>query len=173
MKKKTGRKNIRSILLAVGSIVFLAWTLAPLIWMFISSISPTKHLLDLSAGWFPKEPDWSRYNDILFAETILNKGTVVSSPAAVFKRAVFNSVFVSGITTVISLVVGGMAAYAFARLSFRFRDKLLMLILFFQLLPAISLLVPLYIIFRKMGIIDNMICLILLYVSFTLSLIHI
>ena len=99
----------------------------------------------------------------------MNKGTIVSSPAAVFKRALLNSIFISGVATAISISVGGMAAYAFARLSFRFRDKLLMLILILQLLPTISLLVPLYVIFRKMGIIDHLICLVLLYVTFTLS----
>ena len=169
MKRSLTKRSIRKILLLAGSIMFIVWTLLPLIWMFISSISPTKHLLDLSASWFPEHPDWSRYREIMFSETILNKGTIVSSPAAVFKRALFNSIFVSGVTTVISLAVGSMAAYAFARLRFRFRDKLLLLILFFQLLPTISLLIPLYVIFRKMGIIDNMICLILLYVSFTMT----
>ena len=169
MKRSLTKRSIRKILLLAGSIMFIVWTLLPLIWMFISSISPTKHLLDLSASWFPEHPDWSRYREIMFCETILNKGTIVSSPAAVFKRALFNSIFVSGVTTVISLAVGSMAAYAFARLRFRFRDKLLLLILFFQLLPTISLLIPLYVIFRKMGIIDNMICLILLYVSFTMT----
>ncbi|MCI8940736.1 MAG: carbohydrate ABC transporter permease [Dorea sp.] len=169
MKRSLRKKAGRSLLISIGSIVFLAWTLLPLAWMFISSISPTRHLLDLSASWIPSEPVWTRYQDILFSETILNKGTIVSSPAAVFKRALLNSIFISGVATAISISVGGMAAYAFARLSFRFRDKLLMLILILQLLPTISLLVPLYVIFRKMGIIDHLICLVLLYVTFTLS----
>ncbi|MBM6947065.1 carbohydrate ABC transporter permease [Mordavella massiliensis] len=169
MKKSFAKKNIRKLLLILGSCVFLAWTLLPLIWMFISSISSTSHLLDMSASWFPDEPTWERYKDIMFSETILNKGTIVSSPAAVFKRALFNSIIVSGITTAVSLVVGSMAAYAFARLAFKFRDQLLMLILFFQLLPSISLLIPLYIMFRKMGVIDHLICLVLVYVSFTLT----
>lgn len=169
MKKCFRKKSIQSILILIGSIVFLMWTILPLLWMFISSISPTKHLLDMSASWLPPEPTWDRYKNILFSETILNKGTIVSSPAAVFKRALFNSIFISGIATVISLLVGGIAAYAFARLSFKFRDHLLMLILFLQLLPSISLLVPLYIIFRKIGLIDHTACLVLLYVTFTLS----
>ena len=87
MKRSLRKKAGRSLLISIGSIVFLAWTLLPLAWMFISSISPTRHLLDLSASWIPSEPVWTRYQDILFSETIVNKGTVVSSPAAVFKRA--------------------------------------------------------------------------------------
>ena len=162
------KKRVKNIIVVFGSILFLMWTIAPLLWMFISSISPTSHLLDIEASWFPKTPTWDRYYDILVSETILNKGTIVSSPAAVFKRALFNSIFVSGITTIISILLGGVAAYAFARLSFRFKNTLLMGILFFQLLLAISLLIPLYIIFRKIGIIDHMLCLILLYISFTL-----
>ena len=60
MKRSLTKRSIRKILLLAGSIMFIVWTLLPLIWMFISSISPTKHLLDLSASWFPEHPDWSR-----------------------------------------------------------------------------------------------------------------
>ena len=169
MREKSKKHFIKSGLIFLGTMIIICWTVLPLIWMFISSISPAKHLLDMDASWFPPHASYERYKSILLSETIINKGTIVSSPAAVFKRAMFNSILVSGITTVISLTVGGFAAYAFARLSFRFRDKLLMLVMFFQLLPPVSLMIPLYVIFKKIGIIDNMICLVLLYVSFTLA----
>ena len=80
------------------------------------------------------------------------------------------SIIVSVTTVVFAIIFGGISAYAFARLRFKFKNTLLMATMFFQLLPSITLVIPLYVIARKMGMIDQPMFLVVLYMSFTLPL---
>ena len=59
MKRSLTKGASAKILLLAGSIMFIVWTLLPLIWMFISSISPTKHHL-ISRLVVPGTPGLSR-----------------------------------------------------------------------------------------------------------------
>ena len=80
----------------------------------------------------------------------------------VFRMAIKNSCIVAGTTTVISLVLGAVASYAFARLRFRMKKPMLFGVMFFQLLPPIALVIPYYIMISRMGLLDHLGTLILI-----------
>ncbi|MBC8534971.1 carbohydrate ABC transporter permease [Clostridiales bacterium NSJ-40] len=159
------KRSSLSVLKYAAVILLFVWTVAPLLWMFISSASDTKYLIDVEGSFLPPEYTFSRYQKIF--SNAPDSG--IKSQAEVFKVAIGNSLIVSIATTVVCLFFGTLASYAFARLRFKFRDHLLLLCLFAQMLPAISLVVPLFFILKKLQMNDKLISLVLVYTSFILA----
>ena len=78
-------------------------------------------------------------------------------------RAVLNSLMVAGATIVISLTIGGMGGYAFARYFFKGKNLLKLSVLFVRMFPAVSLAIPMVIILARMGLYDRPLGLSLVY----------
>ncbi len=78
-------------------------------------------------------------------------------------KAVLNSLMVAGATMLISLTIGGMGGYAFARYFFKGKNILKLSVLFVRMFPAVSLAIPMVIILAKMGLYDQPLGLSLVY----------
>ena len=87
-----------------------------------------------------------------------------------FSSALINSIGIGLITTAIAVVLGAMAAYAIARLSFPGKRVLIGATLLITMFPAISLVTPLFNIERAVGLFDTWPGLILPYITFALPL---
>jgi multiple sugar transport system permease protein len=83
-------------------------------------------------------------------------------------RYFLNSLIVSSGTTVLSLAVGCLAAYSLARFRFRAKRYMLLSILFVRMVPAVVLVIPIYTLWRSLGLLDTQQGLILAYLSFNL-----
>ncbi|SHK97885.1 carbohydrate ABC transporter permease [Hespellia stercorisuis] len=105
--------------------------------------------------YWPKHFTWDAYKS-LFTTTVD------------FLAAMKNSFIVAGCTTVVSLLVSTMAAYAFSRFKFPGRKILMTLFLCNNMFPTVLLLIPLYSIMRKMGLLYTPGALILAYTTFTI-----
>lgn len=112
----------------VGVALIVGYCLAPFYWMIVSSFRRSSDLFDKS----PLPSPWS-----------LENYRAVLEPGTGFGRALLNSLVVAGITTVLTLVIAVLAAYALARLEFRFKNALLGLIIATSMFPGIALVVPL------------------------------
>jgi multiple sugar transport system permease protein len=128
--------------------------------MFITSISYHRDLISVPLKWIPPAITFQRYIDIF-----TNPNNDI---AYAFKMAMFNSLLVCGIVTLISLIVGLSASYAFARLKFAFKDKLMYLILFTFMVPSVVLVIPLYLMVSRLGMLDSKVTLTVLYLSMVL-----
>lgn len=157
------KKRLKRVLLYAAVILVVIWTMAPLLWMFISSIIPGKEMLNSGTNLLPEQITFERYA-ILFGA-----GGEAEAQAAVFRRSIANSFIVAGISTLLSIVLGSLAAYAFSRLIFKGKKALLFLAMFFQLLPPIALLVPYYVMGSRMGMLDKLITLIVIDTNFILA----
>ena len=82
-----------------------------------------------------------------------------------------NSLIVGVLSTGLAVVLGGLAAYAFARLQFRGRQPLMLYILFTRMLPPLGLLIPTFLIYSNLHILDNQLSLAALYLSFNISVV--
>jgi multiple sugar transport system permease protein len=133
----------RTLLLAF----YLAFTLVPILWLFISTIQTQASLLRVPAHL------------AAFGE---------EAGQSTFFLALRNSIIVSLGTTVVACVFGTLAAYAFARLNVPKRRTLLLIVLGSQLLPAISLIIPLFRMFKTAGLLDSLAALILAYSTFSM-----
>ncbi|GAB3124038.1 carbohydrate ABC transporter permease [Glaciibacter psychrotolerans] len=153
-----------SILTHVAAIVVGIGCLAPVLWMLLVSISPQSDLVTRPMRWLPSTLFLDRYSDILF-----NPNSTVGQS---FRAAFVNSLVVGTATVAISMVVGILGAYAFARLTFKFRRTTLMIFLATYMLPQIALLIPMYLILSSASLLDTRVGLIIvdcsLVIPFTL-----
>jgi multiple sugar transport system permease protein len=105
----------------------------------------------------------------LFGQIALQNGQQVNGPSDYVGR-LWNSLIIAGGSTIISVVLGLFAAYAFSRFEIPGKDDLLFFILSTRMLPAVVVTIPLFLMFRQLGLFDTRIGMILLYTVFNLSL---
>jgi len=149
-------------LMVILTILVLVLIYAPVVWLVISSISSRADLLTVPLHWIPAQPSLQNYLDILIP------GAEASTVASTFKVTLANSVIIASVTTLICLVAGSLAAYALARLDIPFRHFLFVGVMGTRMIPEISLVIPLYILAAKAGLMDSRTILIITYLSFAL-----
>ena len=116
--------------------VLLVWTLFPFYWAIVSSLKTGTALF--GAALIPADPTVSNYRDAFTGQP--------------FALAILNSVIVATSVVLISLAVSASAAFAFARIDFRGRRALLLLILGVSMFPQIAVLSGLFELIRAMGL---------------------
>ncbi|MCL2232173.1 MAG: carbohydrate ABC transporter permease [Treponema sp.] len=134
----------------IAAFVFLLFMgllfLHPILWIFISSFKVETEIQQ--AGGFLLLPEtWTLAN---FA-TILDVRNVQTPVFTWFA----NSAFVSGVTSILAVLIVSMSAYAFSKLQFRGRDVLFLTILFVSSFPAIVTIVPLYRVVLNFGLLNT------------------
>lgn len=102
----------------------------------------------------------------VFTPTLDNYISVLWRPE--FTAGLVNSVKTAGLTTVLAIAIGVLAAYPLARLEFRGRDQLLFWVLSLRMLPTIAVVVPFYLILYRLGLLDTLAGLVAAYLSFSL-----
>lgn len=142
--------------------VYLVWTVLPLIVMFVSSF---KDLLE--AFELPAVGDWAGAV-IFFDFTPTFKHYVNLFENNSFSTYLINSIVASVGSAIISVVLGSMCAYSLSRTEFRGKKDLFFWIISTRMAPVVAVMVPLYAIFRSMGLIGTLPGLILAYTTFNL-----
>jgi multiple sugar transport system permease protein len=146
-------------LIHAAAVLMALIVLAPFAWLVISSISPSTELLSVRTHWVPDNPTLGRY------QQILSSAPGGDNVAANFRLAMVNSLIVATATTFVSLVVGTLGGYAFARLRFRLRRTSLFAFLAIYMLPPIALVIPLYLALAALGLLDSKTGLVITYCS--------
>ncbi len=142
---------------------YLAFSLVPIFWLFLSTIQTIASLLRVPAHVLPEAITFQNYIDI-FKPAAFGE----NSGQSTFFLALRNSVIVCLGTTLVACVFGTLAAYAFARLNVPAKRTLLLVVLGSQLLPAISLIIPLFRMLQAAGLLDTLWALILAYSTFSM-----
>jgi multiple sugar transport system permease protein len=143
--------------------LYLVFTLLPMIWLFLSTIQTQASLLTLPTRVLPSEVTLGNYVDI-FTPAAFGQ----NSGQSTFLLALRNSVLICLGTTLVAMVLGTLAAYAFARFNIPQKRTLLLIVLGSQLLPAVSLIIPLFRMFKTAQLLDSLLALILAYSTFSL-----
>jgi ABC-type glycerol-3-phosphate transport system permease component len=141
-----------------GTVALLALVLAtafPFYWAILASFTPEARLFE--------------------SPSLVPRGLVLEHYRALFTQRDFwvpirNSLIVAGTTTVVCVTVGGLCAYALARLRFRGKTALLGLILAVSVFPQISVVSPLYLLLRSLRLINTYPGLVLPYLTFAMPL---
>src|SRR5258705_4895554 len=144
-------------------LAYLIYTLLPIFWLFLSTIQTQASLLTVPPRILPSEVTLRNYPDI-FQPAAFGE----NSGQSTFLLALRNSVAVSIGTTMVAMIFGTLAAYAFARFNIPRKRTLLLIVLGSQLLPAVSLIIPLFRMFHAAGLLDTLLALILAYSTFSL-----
>lgn len=105
----------------------------------------------------------------LFDRVALNAGQIINGPSD-FVARLRNSLIIAGGSTIASVILGVFAAYAFSRFNIPGKDDLLFFILSTRMLPGVVVAVPIFLMFRQLGLYDAHLGMIILYTVFNLSL---
>jgi len=106
----------------------------PFLWMISTSLKPEAEIFRFPPVWLPRTWEWSNYREAM--------------GAAPFGRYFLNTVIYAVAVTISNLVFCSMAAYAFARLRFRGRDVVFILVLGTMMIPAQVTMVPVFIMLK-------------------------
>jgi multiple sugar transport system permease protein len=158
-----GRSTGSRALLYGLVLVVVLWLIGPFIWLFVTSISYQRNLLARPLPFVPPEVTLENYWKILGLVRFHAEGQ-----AAKILPSKLNTLIVASAVTVVNLIVGTTAGYAYAR--FRFPLKLLSLfaLLFTRMLPTIVLIPAFFVMFRALGLQNSLTGLVIAYCSFTL-----
>jgi N,N'-diacetylchitobiose transport system permease protein len=154
--RRTSRRTRKFALNGVGVIVALV-TLFPIFWMVSTAFKPSGELFSLTPHPVPLHPTLGNFSNVMNGHAA---GLGISF--WVFAR---NSLLVTVVTVVVASVVSLLAAVAVARFRFRFRVTFLIMLLIVQMLPAQAMVIPLFIDFRGIGLLDSLFGLILIYAA--------
>ena len=104
-----------------------------------------------------------------YEEIVHDKGMVIAGPSR-FGERFMNSVIIGFGSTFLSVFLGTLAAYAFSRYRIPLKDDLLFFILSTRMMPPIAVAIPIFLMFRNLGLSDTHTGMILLYTAVNLSL---
>lgn len=137
----------------LAAIVFV-FSVFPFFWMLMTSLKPNNEIFTKIPQMFPRVLSFEHYT------AVFERGG--------FGRYFLNSAIVAVATTISSIVVGSLAAYAISHFRFPLRKVFLVLVLSVQMFPLVVLIIPLFIIIRDLGLRGSFLGLIIAYVTFTL-----
>lgn len=145
-KKIDISKLMTTIIMAVLGLIFLL----PFIWMLSASFKLEKDVLTFPIEWIPTS--WNaveNYSKVWFGDKS-------------FLLYYWNSFKVTILTTLTSVIVSSLAAYAFAKVKFKGREFIFLIVLATYMIPPQSILVPQFLLYKSVGLFDSHLGLILL-----------
>jgi multiple sugar transport system permease protein len=149
---------VARVFIGLGLAVFVVWSAAPVVWLVLSSLLEQQALI-------------SQPPDVSPAGFTFDNFIQVISAAAALGRGILNSAIVALFSTAVALALGAPAAYALARLPVPRANNIAFLILATQMLPGIAIAIPLFIAISKLGLIDSVLSLGVVYLSFNLPIV--
>lgn len=129
MKLSPATRTLLHLLLAAGAVT----TILPFLWMVSTSLKPESEIF-VSPAWLPQVWKWGNYP--------------AAMEAAAFGRYFFNTVLYSVLVTLSNLLLCSLAAYAFARLEFRGKNLLFLMVLATMMIPGQVTMVPVFIMLK-------------------------
>ncbi len=160
------RRRRRSLLLVLGGVLVAVYFLAPFSWLLLTSFMREREALSVPPHWVPHEPTLANYQ--AFFNPTGTRSIYGSRAAENTLPAIRNSVIAATGTAAVNLLLGTLAGYSFARLRFRGRILLMFFYLGSRMVPGIALIIPLYLVIQTFGLLDNLLALIVTYLTFTL-----
>lgn len=149
------KRPVRQALAWIGIVLALVVYLTPLYWIVATSFKPYT-VVNSDTPIFLFKPTLDNFAELLHPE---------SASAKAFPGQLLGSLFVGVVSTVLSVLMGTMGAYAFSRFKIKARNDALFFILSTRMLPAVVVVVPVFLMYQALGLLDTYLGLILLYTT--------
>ncbi|HEX2623414.1 MAG TPA: carbohydrate ABC transporter permease [Phototrophicaceae bacterium] len=183
------RPRAASIARATVAVILTIIILIPVIWMGMTAFKPLPDAVSVPPKVFftpslegfvdlftqrrqLSTEDAAAYRertDLNWADKIVLERQQAIIGQSQFGGQLLNSLVIAGTSTILSLLFAVLAAYAFSRFNVPGKDDLLFFILSQRMLPAVVVTVPIFLMYRQLGLYDTHLGMILLYTSFNLS----
>jgi len=134
---KPGRLFLLVLMCCLAALFFF-----PFFWTLMSSLKRVDELSTFPPTWFPASPQWRNYAKVLNGVPFLLWG--------------YNTLFIVALSTLGTVITSSLVAYSFARFRYRGRDFIFMLTLGTLMLPAQVTLIPQYVLFHQLGMINTL-----------------
>jgi ABC-type glycerol-3-phosphate transport system permease component len=146
------RLGANALIFAVIAIVILF----PLYWLFATSIKPSDEIFAVPPTLFPEQFTWEHYRNVFRTSEI--------------PTYFYNSILITALSVIVVLTVASFAAYSMTRYKFRGKVAYFTIILFAQVMPLTTLIVPLYIMWGKFNLLNSYSSIILTYCAILLPM---
>ena len=135
------RFPIGRVVLYVLLIFWAIFMIMPFAWMLLTSLKAQSEAMKVPIVWLPKAPQWQNYSDVLQKYN--------------FGHYYLNTTFVTVTTVAFQLITCSMAAYAFARLEFPFKNFIFLMCMTVLMVPTQMIIIPRFLICLKLGWLDT------------------
>lgn len=149
-------KTIGNILLYLTVAIVALVTVFPIYWMLVTTFQPNKYTLHFPPPLIPQEITFAEFTD-LFA----------NYPVALWLR---NSFLIAVMAMLVCTALAVLGAYALSSLRWKGRSTFGLFLLVTQMLPEILIVIPLYVLFRQLGLLDSLPVLSLIDAAFALPI---
>jgi len=157
------QRYVRNIAIALAAVVLLAWTVFPFVWILLTSLKSSGDMLAVPPK-FVFTPTIDNYTALVIGE---QRGQT-SSTRPDFPRFFLNSMIISIGAVALSVAAGIPAAYALARFTFPLKNALAFVLMSFRFVPFIAFVIPLYLLYQRLGLYNTHAGLIFAYQLITL-----
>ena len=160
------RSLLKRILFWLAVVVVLFFFLFPLYWIFITSVKQRPDITQLPPRFIPGvqfQPTLFNFKEVLIEMQASQFGTAMQKSELPSK--LLNSVVISGTATVVAVILGTLAAYAFSRFRIKGEADLLFFILSTRMLPPVVTVIPIFLMFKEIGLRDTLHGITLLYIT--------
>ena len=146
-QSRTIRERLGKLVVHAVLVIGAAILMTPLAWMLSTSLKPLGKVFFFPPEWIPNPPLWSNYVEVF--------------QVVPFARYVFNTATITLFDVVGKVISCSLVAFSFARLRWRFRDALFVLMLATMMLPHQVTMIPQFVLYRHLGWIDTYLPLVL------------
>jgi len=159
-------KRLARLPIYLGALLLVLWATAPIYWVLVSSISnrielyavPYKH-------WIPQQPTLQNYLELFTTGPKYRAGGSLPS-TDLLSSGLRNSIVLGLSSAALVTLLSATAGYAFARLQFRLKQGLFVALLLLVPLPVWVSLVSLYFLVSRLGLLDNLLGMVLIFVAY-------
>lgn len=148
--------SIQKTFLVAGVILLLLITLFPFYWVLRTALTPNKLIYANAAAFLPPEITWTNFGRVL---GLIDPATAVtlggSGQSINLFRNIGNSLVVSLSVMLFQVLFSAMAAYAFARLEFPFRNQIFSVYLSALMIPGIVVTIPNFVFVKELGLLNT------------------
>lgn len=149
------RKKERIIYIIV-TILFILFTLTPILWMVSMSLTPESKLFSNEVGLIPKELYLGNFQELFTSGTRANQ---------VVMKGIFNTLKISLLTILIGVPTSFLASYGFFRYDFKGKRFTKTLLLISMTIPVFTTIIPIYAIYAKYGLLNKLFYISIIYIS--------
>ena len=140
--------TLGKVLYVIGLVLIMSWTIFPLYWVFNMSIQTPIDVISYPPKFY-FDATLENYSVVLIGKAWLGKYETVQTD---FPRYYLNSLIVCSGAIAISMLLGIPAAYSLARFAFRGKENFAFTLLSFRFAPGLIVIIPLFVIFRRLGL---------------------
>lgn len=145
------KKIILRLFKSLALLLYLLFALAPLLWIFITSIKPPEDVYTFPIKYWTEHPTFAAYQYLFeFAN---------------FFRYFQNSFVVTFVASIVSTIFALLSGYILARAAFKGKSILILFLFFTQMIPAYLLMIPQFTMFSDLKLINNLMGIIIIYVG--------